>query len=139
MCGYTGHEFGAGYPDSICCEGYLWDADSDDGEGRLTHGGEWPCPACNTEQMLSEALEEAQSGSCGQNMWRPYCAATRWEAACEKALSVNRPEAEAFLKGVAPFEISDWPDRDAVYAGQAPWDRTIDRPWSPEMALSNSA
>lgn len=137
MCGYCGHEFGAGYPDSICIKGYLWDADSDDGEGGLTHGGEWPCPACNTAEMLTEALESAQDGSCGENMWRPWCSATRWEAACESALKANREEATKFLLAVAPFEISDWPDREAVYAGRARWDVTVDRPWTPEMALAS--
>lgn len=32
-CNYAGHEFGASYPDSICIEGYLWDADSCDEPG----------------------------------------------------------------------------------------------------------
>ena len=139
MCGYQGYEFGAGYLDSICCDGYLWDADSDDGEGRLTHGGEWPCPACNTEEMLSQALEDAQDGSCGESMRRPWCAATRWEAACVAALSANREKAERFLRQIAPFEVADWPNRDLVYAGFAPWDDTVDRLWSPEMALATPA
>lgn len=45
-CDYQGHEFGACYPDSVCIEGYLWDADSGDSDG-LTHGGDLPCPKCN--------------------------------------------------------------------------------------------
>ena len=45
-CDYQGHEFGAHYLDSVCIEGYLWDADSGDADG-LTNGGDLPCPQCN--------------------------------------------------------------------------------------------
>lgn len=49
-CGYTGYEFGGGYPDSTCIEGYLWDLDScDEPGGGFTHGGDIPCPKCNPE------------------------------------------------------------------------------------------
>lgn len=40
--------FGAIYPDARCIDGYLWDLDSYD-NGFLTHGGNVPCPFCNTE------------------------------------------------------------------------------------------
>lgn len=53
MCDYQGHEFGATYPDSICIDGYLWDADSGDpiGDGwEYTNGGDIPCPKCNAEE-----------------------------------------------------------------------------------------
>ena len=30
MCDYQGHEFGASYLDSICIDGFLWDADACD-------------------------------------------------------------------------------------------------------------
>lgn len=53
-CGYTGHEFGASYPDSTCIDGYLWDLDScEDVGGGLTHGGDIPCPKCNPEQAAT--------------------------------------------------------------------------------------
>lgn len=46
-CGYTGHDFGAPYPDSTCIDGFLWDLDScDEPGGGLTHGGDIPCPQC---------------------------------------------------------------------------------------------
>lgn len=49
-CGYTGRDFGASYPDSICIDGYLWDLDSCDEPGQgLTQGGDIPCPKCNHE------------------------------------------------------------------------------------------
>ncbi len=47
MCEYQGREFGAGYLDSVCIAGYLWDADSGDTPGELTHGGDIPCPRGN--------------------------------------------------------------------------------------------
>lgn len=53
MCNYQGHEFGASYPDSVCIDGYLWDADSGDAcdDGWLyTNGGEILCPQCNAEK-----------------------------------------------------------------------------------------
>jgi hypothetical protein len=52
-CNYQGHEFGATYPDSVCIDGYLWDADSGDAteDGWLyTHGGDIPCPKCNSAE-----------------------------------------------------------------------------------------
>lgn len=53
--------FGARYPDAICIDGFLWDLDSDDGEGSLTHGGDVPCPFCNTEA----AIEYHDDGEVG--------------------------------------------------------------------------
>lgn len=47
MCGYQGNEFGASYPDSVCVDGYLWDADSVEDDGMLYIGGDIPCPQCN--------------------------------------------------------------------------------------------
>lgn len=53
-CGYTGYEFGAGYPDSTCIDGYLWDLDScDEPGGGLTVGGDIHCPSCNPEPAPS--------------------------------------------------------------------------------------
>lgn len=47
-CGYQGYEFGAGtYPDSLCVEGRLFDADNCDDQGRLYEPAETiPCPVC---------------------------------------------------------------------------------------------
>jgi len=54
MCEYTGYEFGATYPDSVCIDGFLWDADSgySDGEDgwNFTFGGDLPCPKCNMQE-----------------------------------------------------------------------------------------
>lgn len=56
-CGYQGYEFGAHYPDSLCCDGYLWDADSGDEMG-MDNGGDIPCPLCNRKNWLSYYREE---------------------------------------------------------------------------------
>jgi hypothetical protein len=51
MCDYQGYEFGAHYLDSVCIDGYLWDADSGDsdvGGWVHTNGGDLPCPQCNS-------------------------------------------------------------------------------------------
>lgn len=66
MCDYQGHEFGATYPDSVCIDGFLWDADSGDaGENGwiYTNGGEIPCPQCNAEAYAEHVRgdEEWQS------------------------------------------------------------------------------
>lgn len=48
--------FGAHYPDATCINGFLWDLDScGDDHSILHHGGEDPCPFCNTEAYLEWA------------------------------------------------------------------------------------
>lgn len=129
-CNYSGYEFGGGYLDSTCIEGYLWDLDScDEPGGGLMHGGEWACPRCNTRQFLSDAAENAGDGSCGESMFHPWCGATLWEGSLALAMRENKAETEAFLATLAPFTATDWPDRVAVMEGRAPWDQTIDRTW----------
>ncbi len=60
-CDYQGYEFGAGYLDSVCIEGMLWNADSgygtDDG-WMYTSGGEIPCPLCNFKSTVARIAEE---------------------------------------------------------------------------------
>jgi hypothetical protein len=48
MCDYQGYEFGAGrYPDSVCIDGRLFDADNCDGDGNLYEPMDYlPCPMC---------------------------------------------------------------------------------------------
>ena len=63
---YQGYEFGANYLDSMCIDGYLWDADScDKPGGPLTHGGDIPCPQCNHDAWLlhfgEDVLEDGYS------------------------------------------------------------------------------
>jgi hypothetical protein len=55
LLGCDFHEpfFGASYPDACCIDGYLWDLDSGDGDGMLSHGGDVPCPQCNADEYKS--------------------------------------------------------------------------------------
>lgn len=59
-CQYQGYEFHAGYLDSVCIDGYLWNADSgysaEDG-WVYTSGGEIPCPLCNFRQAVGRVAE----------------------------------------------------------------------------------
>ena len=74
-CDYQGHEFGAHYLDSVCIEGYLWDADSGEADGdgwRYDHGGDLPCPHCNHAVWLAGAAEEVEDqGFNDQSEGRP--------------------------------------------------------------------
>jgi hypothetical protein len=53
-CGYQGYEFGAGsYPDSVCIDGQLFDADHCDSAGNLYEPDEyWPCPICDKKAAI---------------------------------------------------------------------------------------
>ncbi|EWS54327.1 hypothetical protein X551_02868 [Methylibium sp. T29] len=52
-CNYEAPTFGARYPDGSCYEGYMWDLDScDEPGGPLRHGGDQPCPWCNTVEFI---------------------------------------------------------------------------------------
>lgn len=59
-CDYQGHEFGASYLDSICIDGYLWDADSGSDTEHLTSGGDIPCPQCNHAAWLANNRDEIE-------------------------------------------------------------------------------
>lgn len=136
-CGYHGHEFGASYPDSLCIDGELWDADSGDGDGYFTSGGEIACPRCNTAAYLRRAHSDAQDGGCGVSMFEPWVAMILWEAAIIKARRENLSAAEEFLATLTPFRTEDWPDRHAVYEGRARWDDTVEREWRYEPAQAS--
>jgi len=53
-CGYQGYEFGAGtYPDSVCIEGRLHDADNGPGDGQVYLNDEdIPCPMCRPAEAV---------------------------------------------------------------------------------------
>lgn len=52
-CNYEAPTFGAHYPDGTCIDGYMWDLDScDEPGGGLLHGGDQPCPWCNTSEFI---------------------------------------------------------------------------------------
>lgn len=54
MCNYQGYEFGAGsYPDSVCIDGRLFDADDCDDRGNLYEPVETiPCPICQPKECI---------------------------------------------------------------------------------------
>jgi hypothetical protein len=54
MCDYQGYEFGAGrYPDSVCIDGRLFDADNCDGDGNLYEPMDHlPCPMCHPLEAI---------------------------------------------------------------------------------------
>jgi hypothetical protein len=114
----------------MCIDGYLWDADScDEPGGGLSIGGETPCPQCNTIAFLKDGLERVKEGGCGMSMWTPYVAADQWERTIAHARRFDATATDTFLATVKPFVTDDWPDRQAVFDGRAPWDKTIERRW----------
>jgi len=64
MCDYQGYEFGAGsYPDSVCIDGRLFDADDCDDKGNLYEPAEGiPCPICSPGEAV---LYWANQNQCG--------------------------------------------------------------------------
>ena len=54
MCNYQGFEFGAGrYPDSVCIDGSLHDADACDDSGNIYLNDEdVPCPLCRATDAV---------------------------------------------------------------------------------------
>lgn len=64
MCSYQGYEFGAGaYPDSVCLDGKLFDADDCDDEGNLFEPGEdIPCPMCKPQEAVDYWAERNNDG-----------------------------------------------------------------------------
>lgn len=53
-CDYQGFEFGAGYLDSVCVKGRLFDADNCDNHGNLYEPVEdIPCPICRRADAVA--------------------------------------------------------------------------------------
>lgn len=80
-CGYRGFEFGGGYLDAVCIDGWLWDEDSCDSPGGdLCHGGPdcgIACPKCNESEYCryfgipkSEAKRRVKR-AFGETPWIP--------------------------------------------------------------------
>jgi len=46
--------FGANYPDAICVDGYMCDADAGEcvGDGVIYPQSDYPCPVCNTDAWI---------------------------------------------------------------------------------------
>ena len=69
MCDYQGYEFGAGrYPDSVCIDGRLFDADDCDEHGNLyDNEQDIPCPMCRpTEAVAYWAEKNGLSGDASK-------------------------------------------------------------------------
>lgn len=62
-CDYQGYEFGAGnYPDSVCVDGFLFDADNCDSGGNLYDPmEEIPCPICQRAEAIHWWTERNRS------------------------------------------------------------------------------
>ena len=60
MCNYQGYEFGAGtYPDSVCIDGRLHDADHCDADGNIYLNEEdIPCPICRPQEAVEWWAEQ---------------------------------------------------------------------------------
>lgn len=71
--------FGAPYPDARCCDGFLWDLDSDNGEGLFDNGGEVPCPFCNEEGFIQYHLEQEDYGNPDIDRMRLQEKIKRWK------------------------------------------------------------
>lgn len=125
MCDYTGQHFGAIYEDACCIDGYLWDLDSDDGDG-LTSGGSTPCPQCNTAAYLDDAKEDAESTSWGRSCSFVYCGAMIIEGALRLAEKVNSDEATNWKSANPVINTFDWPERDAVINRMVPFYEPIE-------------
>lgn len=116
MCDYTGHDFGASYPDAACHEGYLWDLDGDGWvDGDFNH----PCPKCNTATFLDAAKEDAESTSHGSFQMAPYSGAMIIEGAIAKARRINAEATSGWCARNPIVNTFDWPDRKAVLEGRA--------------------
>lgn len=63
-CNYQGYEFGARYPDSVCIEGRLFDADDCDSNGNLyDREDDIPCPMCRRADAVKWWAENRFEGS----------------------------------------------------------------------------
>lgn len=63
MCNYQGYEFGARYPDSVCIDGRLFDADYCDNNGNLyDRGDDVPCPMCRRGDAIKWHADNSFNG-----------------------------------------------------------------------------
>lgn len=81
MCNYQGYEFGASYPDSVCMDGQLWDADNCDGESGIIEPIEYiPCPMCYPWDYIVFMTTRHDDFSilCLESWHSFYCALRLW-------------------------------------------------------------
>jgi hypothetical protein len=66
-CGYQGYEFGANYPDSMCCGGRLYDCDNCDSNGNLYEPDESiPCPMCHPRKAVDYWTDRNRLGGVSE-------------------------------------------------------------------------
>lgn len=73
-CGYQGYEFGASYPDSLCCGGRLYDCDNCDDAGNLYEPGEYiPCPMCDPSGARAYHTRTMSAGTYAERRRAARC------------------------------------------------------------------
>lgn len=69
VCDYQGYEFGARYPDSVCIDGRLFDADNCDDNGNLYDNEEdIPCPMCRRADAVRWHASQFGNGTYKERM-----------------------------------------------------------------------
>ena len=121
MCDYTGSHFGAYYEDACCIDGFLWDLDSGDEYG-LAVGGDTPCPKCNTNAYLDDALDNAY----GTVTHGQYSAAEILRDSVRLSVSVNKGGACKWIISHRFVRLYDWPDDSDYLYNSEPVERDID-------------
>lgn len=93
-CNYQGFEFGAPYPDSMCIDGRLYDADNCDGEGNLYEPvDDIPCPMCDSDGAKRYHAQQFRCGDINPK------AARRAAKALVKDIRSNRKPDGSFAEG----------------------------------------
>lgn len=102
MCDYQGYEFGAGtYPDSVCIDGRLYDADNCDNGGNLYEPMEdIPCPMCKPEEAISYWTD--RNSFSGHSDEEASTAARSLVADIRKNRGVTDMPANVKVTGLAP-------------------------------------
>ena len=103
-CTFDGPWFGAPYPDAVCIDGYLWDADSggpgEDGIWLFDSGGEEPCPQCNTEASLRRVVDDLSTGHSGT-----LPNDQQWRNAVKHHRRLNPKATAAALRKIGPIKV----------------------------------
>ena len=112
-CGYQGYEFGAGtYPDSICMEGRLFDADDCDDQGRLSvyeDDEDIPCPVCRPANAIDYWTKRNQLSGATKQAARKAAKSLVASILQNRGLLVNTQQTSE-QKGTSPLPIKEYLD-----------------------------